>query len=268
MYSDFNIVHNKGIWFGQFSSLSRIGFINACSCRLHGESDIARGTLNLALHVGDDPNKVKRNRQKFANAIGVNAEYFTTCEQVHGTNIVLVTGKLAGAGAKDFANTIKNADALITDMRGVPLLLFFADCVPVFLADPVTGTFAVIHAGWRGSVGGIVRKTINAMRRECLVKPENLYAAIGPSIGPCCYEVDDAVLNQAAAYEKFFKPRGGGKYLLDLWSLNRQALTSAGVEFDRVSEAKVCTFDNPELFFSYRAEHGRTGRMGACLCHL
>ena len=147
-------------------------------------------------------------------------------------------------------------------------MLFYADCVPILLADPRTGAYAVVHGGWRGSVGGIVRKTVNVMQREMHVAPQNLRAAIGPCIGGCCYEVDDAVRDQALAYDRFFKPQGGGKYLLDLAALNRQQLLNAGLEFDHISVAGVCTYENVELFCSYRAEHGKTGRMGVCLCHL
>ncbi|MBQ5348576.1 MAG: peptidoglycan editing factor PgeF [Phascolarctobacterium sp.] len=249
-----------------FSALKRAGFVNACSCRKNGESDIVAGTLNLALHVGDDVEKVLRNRKIFAEAIGVDASRFTTCQQVHGSKVVRVTEELIGSGAKDFVNTIADTDALITDIPDVPLLLFYADCVPVLLADVETGAIGLAHAGWRGTVANIGAKTLAAMVEAFGTKPENVLAAIGPSIGACCYEVDDFVRDQASGYEEFFAAKGGGKYQLDLWGMNVKQLVEAGVPQDNISVAGVCTNDNVDLFCSYRAEQGKTGRMGVCLC--
>ena len=262
----FTINHKNNIWFGTFPVLERAGFVHGCSCRLHGESDVVAGTLNLALHVGDDVEKVLRNRRAFAEAIGVDANRFTTCQQVHGSKVVQVTKELVGSGAKDFANTIADTDALITNLPDVPLMLFYADCVPVLLADLETGAIGLAHAGWRGTVANIGAKTLAAMGEAFGTKPENVLAAIGPSIGACCYEVDDFVRDQASGYEKFFAPKGGGKYQLDLWGMNAKQLQEAGVPAGNIATAGVCTNDNVELFCSYRAEQGKTGRMGVCLC--
>ena len=266
MQNDFKLTSHNNIWFGYFSGFQQAGFLTACSCRLHGESDIVPGTLNLALHVGDNPKKVLRNRQKFAAAIGVNAERFTTCAQVHGSNVQVIAENLIGSGALSFADTIPETDALITNLADVPLLLFYADCVPVLLADPETGAIGLAHAGWRGTAAQIAKKTVHAMTEAFGVKPVNLLAAIGPSIGACCYEVDDVVRNQMSGYETCFAEKCDGKYWLDLWQVNRLQLLEAGVDPSNVSTAGVCTNHNPELFCSYRYENGKTGRMGVCLC--
>ena len=262
----FIITQKNNIWYGMFPALTEAGFVNACSCRLHGESDIVEGTLNLALHVDDDVEKVLRNRKAFAKAIGVDANRFTTCQQVHGSKVVQVTKELVGSGAKDFTNTIADTDALITNLPDVPLMLFYADCVPVLLADLETGAIGLAHAGWRGTVANIGVKTLAAMGEAFGTKPENILAAIGPSIGACCYEVDDFVRDQASGYEEFFAPKGGGKYQLDLWGMNAKQLQEAGVPAENITVAGICTNDNVELFCSYRAEQGKTGRMGVCLC--
>ena len=262
----FTIRNNNNIWYGVFSVLEQAGFVHACSCRLHGESDIVPETLNLALHVGDDVEKVLRNRKVFAEAVGINAEWFTTCQQVHGSKVVRVTEELIGSGAKDFANTIADTDALITDIPDVPLMLFYADCVPVLLADVETGVIGLAHAGWRGTVASIGAKTLATMGEAFGTKPQNILAAIAPSIGACCYEVDDFVRDQAQGYEDFFTPKGGGKYQLDLWGMNVKQLVESGVPVENIVVAEVCTNDNKELFCSYRAEQGKTGRMGVCLC--
>ena len=177
-----------------------------------------------------------------------------------------MTEGLIGSGAVDFADTIADTDALITDLPNVPLLLFYADCVPVLLADTETGAVGLAHAGWRGSVGEIALETVQMMRRHYGCSPEKMLAAIGPSIGSCCYEVDDTVLTAGAKYRECFTPKANGKYQLDLWLMNRLQLEAAGLAAGNIHCAEVCTCDNRELFFSYRAEQGKTGRMGVSIC--
>ena len=263
---DFIITNNNNIWYGIFPALTQAGFVNACSCRLHGESNIVEGTLNLALHVGDDVEKVLRNRKAFAEAVGVDANCFTTCQQVHGSKVTLVTEELVGSGAVNFADTIADTDALITNLTDVPLMLFYADCVPVLLADLESGAIGLAHAGWRGTVANIGVKTLAAIGEDFGTKPQNVLVGIGPSIGACCYEVDDFVRDQAQGYEEFFASKGGGKYQLDLWGMNARQLVQVGVPAENIMISGVCTNDNVELFCSYRAEQGKTGRMGVCLC--
>lgn len=265
---DFIITQKQNIWFGSFPLLSGAGFVNACSCRLHGESDLVPGTLNLALHVGDDPAKVLRNRKLFAAALGVDANKFTTCQQVHGDMVAVVDAALAGAGALSLADTAAGTDALVTALPDVPLLLFYADCVPILLADKRTGAIGLAHAGWRGTLAGIAAKTVQAMQEALGSRPQDILAAIGPSIGACCYEVDDFVRGRAQGCEHFFTavPSKQGHYLLDLWGYNKSVLLETGVLPQHIAAAQVCTAHNSQLFCSHRAEQGHTGRMGVCLC--
>lgn len=262
----FSLQRRGPVWLGEFAELTAAGFTNGCSCRLHGRSNVAPNGLNLALHVGDDAALVQANRKLLAAALGVDASKFTTCAQIHGTQIAVVTPELVGSGALTLADTIACVDALITDLPQTPLLLFYADCVPVLLADPQTGAIGLAHAGWRGSVGEIALKTVGAMQQHFGCRPENLLAAIGPSIGSCCYEVDDAVLTAGSKYRQCFTPNKNAKYQLDLWLMNRLQLEAAGVAPQHIHCAGVCTCDDRELFFSYRAEQGKTGRMGVCIC--
>ncbi|MEE3381256.1 MAG: peptidoglycan editing factor PgeF [Succiniclasticum sp.] len=277
MEDDFVLQTQDGLWWGTFPRFAAAGFLTACSCRLHGTSALVPGTLNLALHVGDEPDRVLADRRRFARAIGVDAERFTTCAQVHGSHVEVVTADKVGSGALALQDgvlpdgrlvrgTVAETDALITDLPDVPLLLFYADCTPVLLADPVTGTIGLAHAGWRGTAAQIAKKTVAALKEHFGVRPENLLAAIGPSIGPCCYEVDDGVRDKMPGYREFFQDRGNGHYLLDLWGVNRRQLEEAGVPAGQIVVSGVCTEDNHELFCSYRYEKGKTGRMGVCLC--
>lgn len=264
---NFVIKQKHNIWFGSFPLLSEQGIINACSCRFHGKSLIINDTLNLALHVGDKQENVIYNRNLFAKAIGVKASDFTTCEQIHGNNVVVVNEEQIGAGALDLKNTILKTDALVTNLKQVPLLLFYADCVPIMLYDKEKKVIGLVHAGWRGTVSEIVGKTVQTMVDVFDSNVEDILAAIGPSVGQCCYEVDDNVRNLAVSYKQFFKsiPKKDGHYLLDLWGYNVKILRNKGVLQSNISVAGVCTAHNYDLFFSYRSEQGRTGRMGACI---
>ncbi len=264
--TEFLLRESNGIWYGFFPTLEKLGFTHAFTCRFHGNSDLPSGGLNMALHVGDAQQNVVQNRKAVAEALSVEAVRITTCEQIHGSNIEVVTPEKIGSGAFNLAETIAGTDALITKVKAVPLMLFFADCVPVVFADPVTGAVGVAHAGWRGSVAGIAAKTVKKMVQEFDVVPENLLAAIGPSIGSCCYEVDSTVYEQAKQFDACFTPTSLGHWQLDLWKMNRQQLLQEGLKPENIMCAGICTADNRELFFSYRAEAGKTGRLAAVIC--
>ncbi len=259
------IKQSHGIAWGTFPAWETFGVVLGFTCRIGGESSIRPGTLNMALHVGDTSEKVLRNRQKVAKVMGFPLERTATCAQVHGTHIAVVTSKNAGQGAFSYEDTIQAADGLMTDEASLPLMLFYADCTPIVLLDTKSSAIAVLHAGWRGSLGGIARKGVLAMQETFGTRPENLLAGIGPSIGPCCYEVDQAVWQQAKGYEMCFHPHGEGHYLLDLWQLNRIQLQEAGIPAKNIYQAACCTKCHQDLFFSYRGEKGRTGRLAAIL---
>lgn len=261
--SDFIIKSENGLWYGVFPRLEALSVVHGFTCRLHGESDLVPGELNMALHVGDNKAKVIANRGKVAIALDFELDKATTCEQVHGNNIVLVTKENIGSGAKDYTRTIGAADGLVTNLRQVPLMLFFADCVPIILADTKGDTVAVIHAGWRGSVSQIAAKAVEIMIDSYGVQARNIVAAIGPSIGPSSYEVDKTVWDSAEKYHDCFVPTTPGHWYLNLWQLNRKQLEAKGLLANNIMCADVCTLTNKELYFSYRAEKGKTGRLAA-----
>lgn len=263
----FIITERKDIWLGSFPRLTEAGFTNACSLRLNGASMLVPGTFNLALHVGDDKAMVLANRKRFAEALGVRAESLTTCTQVHGRKVAVVTEELVGAGASDYSQAIQDTDALITDLANVPLLIFCADCVPLLFADPVRGVAGVAHAGWKGTVAAVAMATVKAMQEHFNCCPENIVAAIAPSIGSCCYEVDDAVFDEASSWQRYFQnvPGKKGKYLFDMWGCNYEQLIASGLLPENIIRSDVCTAHNNQLFCSYRAENGITGRMGICI---
>jgi polyphenol oxidase len=143
-------------------------------------------------------------------------------------------------------------DALVTGTPGVAVSIRTADCFPILLADPKARAVAAVHAGWRGTVAGVVRSTLSRMQSEFGTDPRNVYAAIGPGIGPCCYEVGIEVARQ-------FGRQQAGK--IDLAVENRNQLITAGLDPGKIDQVGVCTFCNPALFFSWRRDHDPAGRM-------
>lgn len=265
----------KNLWLGQFDIFSQDIFIHGVSTRNGGFSKGDFTSLNLGLHVNDDAELVWQNRAVFAKSLGAEPEKIVTCDQVHGDNIVKVTRKDAGKGAKVYAEAIKATDALITNEKGIPLMLFFADCTPIMIADPVKKAIGVAHGGWKGTVSSIAEKTVQAMVREYGCNPADMLASVGPAIGPCCYEVSADVAEKFMTafpemVEEILEPgknnAAEGKYQLNLWRCNELQLVKAGLKKENIESAEVCTACNNRQFFSYRADKGKTGRIGALLC--
>lgn len=260
------------LWIGKFDIFPDDIFVHGISTRHGGFSQYPFDSLNLGLHVEDDPSLVWRNRTAFFEGLDLYAGTMVTCQQVHGTNIAKVTIDDRGQGAKVYENAIPDTDALITNEPHLPLLLFFADCTPILIADPVKKAIGVAHGGWKGTVGAIAMKTVEAMKRNYGCNPADMLGAIGPAIGPCCYEVGievadrfrttfpdmaDEILHTSSTDEN--------KWQLDLWRCNELQLIKAGLQPENIDVAEVCTACNNQQFFSYRADKGKTGRIGALL---
>lgn len=259
----------QNIWVGKFSLFPEDIATHGISTRLGGVSKPPFESLNLALHVGDEPAAVGENRRRFCRALGLSEERLCTAEQVHGERIVRVTAAEAGRGARAYADAIAGTDALMTDVPGIPLLLCYADCMPVLLLDPVHKAAAVVHAGWKGTALGIAGKTVRAMQAAFGTRPEDCLAAIAPAIGASCYEIgEDVAAKFQAAFPAFGEKivrRVSGRPHLDLWQANYRQLEAAGLLSRHIEIAAVCTACNTGLFFSYRAEKGTTGRIGAMI---
>lgn len=255
------VTHGPLVYY-RFGSLSaRDGLVHGMFTRLGGRSQSPWQSLNTGHTVGDDPAAVETNHRAICEALGVEEEQLVSPHQVHGRSVVPV-------GPADCGQVIDCADALITDVPGVVLMLRFADCVPVWLYDPRARAAGLAHAGWRGTVAGVATAAVGAMRDSFGCQPCDLIAGIGPSIGPCCYEVGPDVAGAverafAGKPEAYLEPRGPDKWQLDLWAAIRQQLHEAGVA--QIEVARLCTACHTEEWFSHRAEHGRTGRMGALI---
>lgn len=244
-----------------FEKLNRCpGVLNFITSRHGGCSAPPFDSLNLGFSSVDCPEKVSQNREMLTAEVGVPKDSWIWARQVHGTDVGIIKTRVKEALPEAM-------DAMVTDRAGLCLTILVADCVPVLLCDPRQGVVAAVHAGWRGTAGLIVKKTADIMREGFGCLPQHIVAGIGPSIGPCCFEVGDEVAIVIAAAMNgrdgyLSRDPVSGKPFLDLWALNMQQLVDAGVEPDNIEVANMCTHDDPR-FFSYRRSGGVTGRFGA-----
>lgn len=259
-------VESHGVRYYRAFNLHAAGMVaHGFSTRLGGFSSAPYATLNLGLTVEDDGASVLANRQRYAAALGLDAAGLVVPEQVH-SNLVGIAGRdHAGAGSVYHGNAVAGADALITNLPHLPLALHFADCACVMLLDPEKRAIGVVHAGWKGTVAGIVSKTVEAMVREFGTSPSLLLAAIGPSIGRCCYNVGEDVARQFfLAFdgdERAVSRFSSSTWRADIKTANRMLLWRAGVQDRNIAVSEHCTCCSVNEFFSYRGE-GHTGRMG------
>jgi YfiH family protein len=225
--------------------------------RLGGQSRMPWASLNTGHTVGDDEQAVEANHQLICQALGFRRQDLVSPHQVHGTTVRVV-------GREDRGRVCPSTDALITATPGVTLMLRFADCVPLLLYEPVTQVIGLAHAGWRGTVSGIARATVEAMERAFGCQAPDMFVGIGPAIGPCCYEVgEDVVQAVSQAFpggSERLVHRAGDRWHLDLWAANRAQLAECGVR--QIEVAGMCTACHTHEWFSYRAAGGETGRFG------
>ena len=235
------------------------GFHHAVLTRIGGVSQTPYATLNLGHTVGDDLAAVEENHRRALGSLGLLPGKIVSPYQVHGARVGIV-------GQAHLGTVQPATDALVTAMPSVPLLMRFGDCVSVLFFDPVRRVIGMAHAGWRGVVAGSVGATVRAMVERFDCAPDDIWAGIGPTIGPCCYEVGATVVEavQAAC------PAGsdvihhvGEQLHLDLPAAVHAQLGAAGVR--QIEHASLCTACHVDEFFSHRAERGRTGRFGVVM---
>jgi hypothetical protein len=217
-------------------------------------------SLNLGLNTRDLPARVEGNRSLLARAVGSEQEHLVTVSQVHGSDLLVID-----TPNQDFSHFHHiECDGIVTNQRGVLIGIGVADCYPVLLLDPKKRVAAALHAGWKGSAAGICRKGVATLMEFFGSKPTDILAAIGPGIGPCCYEVDEPVRLAFTAggngWEPFTEQTGPERWRLNLAEANRLQLLQSGLQPDHVTLPSHCVSCTPELFFSYRRDSGETGR--------
>lgn len=254
-----------GVPFLSYPMFEETGVVNhGFSTRFGGVSKGCYATMNISTTRGDDPAAVAENCRRMAKALGVEVEDFTYTQQTHTTNVVVVKAEDKG---KRFAET----DGMITNVPGICLVTFYADCVPLYFVDPVKKVIGLSHSGWRGTVGKIGKVTVEKMTAEYDCDPKDILAAIGPSICQNCYEVSEDVIERFKEnfdehlWQDLFYQKENGKYQLDLWEANHQIFLEAGIKEEHIAVTNVCTHCNPEVLFSHRTTGNARGNVSAFL---
>ncbi|MBM3163474.1 MAG: peptidoglycan editing factor PgeF [Chlorobi bacterium] len=223
--------------------------------RRGGVSPAPFESLNLGKATGDDAGNIASNTSALCNHVGIVPERLACSDQVHGTEVLHVRQPGFYPGY----------DAFVTSCPDIYLCVFTADCFPVLLHDAENQAIAAIHAGWRGTAGGIVIKTVEAMRRLFNSRPEDITAWIGTGISQAAYEVDASVAGNFPADHCIPSRAGGEKFLLDLAGVNKKQLVDTAVAQTRIECSSFCAFLDRDLFYSYRRDAGRTGRMASII---
>lgn len=265
------INQEKGVPYLTCPMLEKTGaVIHGFSTRMGGVSREHLSSMNLGFGRGDKEENVRENFRRIAASIGFSTENLVLSQQTHTTNVQVVTDADRGRGfVKPLGWT--DVDGLVTDVPGIVLATFYADCVPLFFVDPVRKAIGLSHSGWRGTVGKIGKATVDAMVRTYGCRPENILAAVGPSICQKCYEVsEDVILEFQKNYKEEFwdsiyYQKGNGKYQLNLWRANELVFLESGILPEHISITDICTCCNPELLYSHRASQGMRGNLAAFL---
>ncbi len=244
--------------------------IHGFSTRLGGVSMEHLSSMNLSFSRGDERENVITNHNRFAKALGYNPNNLVFSDQVHDVKIYVVDEKDKGKGFS-VESDINNIDGLVTNVSNIPLITFYADCVPLYFYDKVNKVVGLAHSGWKGTVNNIAAHMIKTMEDNYGSNPKDIVTAIGPSICMDCYEVSEDVAEQfQAAYNEeqlkvILLDKGNGKYQLNLHEACKYNLINAGILPDNIAMPDICTCCNPEVLFSHRASKGMRGNLVAVI---
>lgn len=266
-----NLNFNNAVAYLTFKDFEKYDFVkHAFSTRIGGVSKNEFASMNLSFNRGDPKENVIENYRRFCKAVELDFSSLVASSQNHGTYIREVNEKDKGIGIwreKD----IKSVDGLVTDVKNVTLVTYYADCVPLFFIDPVNRVVGLAHSGWRGTLSMIGAKMIEKMNTSYNCDVSNIVVGIGPSIGPCCYEVDFNVASEFYQIKEFdvsecIKKMSNNKYMLNLWEINRKILLNSGILEKNIIVTDLCTSCNSDLLFSHRKTGGKRGGMAAMIC--
>ncbi len=265
------VCEKEGVTFLTYPEFDKLpGVVHGFSTRLGGCSEGIYASMNLSFTRGDKEDAVKENYRRISAALGFLPEDIVTSDQTHTANVRVVTEEDRGNGITK-SRPYTDVDGMVTNVPGLVLATFYADCVPLYLVDPVHKAIGLSHSGWRGTAAGIGEVTVEALRKNYGSDPADIYAAVGPSICQECYEVSEDVIVEfrkafsAELWPKLFYKKQNGKYQLNLWEANRQIFLRAGILPEHISMPGICTCCNPDFLFSHRASKGKRGNLGAFL---
>lgn len=257
----FSLEEKKTIEYLQSPLLRNCDFLEHAFCtRRGGASQDDYKSLNMSFREGDEEFRVLSNWDRLATAFAIPMEQFLVVNQVHGDAIFVIKQHGSFFSTRDELNY----DAIVTTRTNLAICIKTADCVPVFIVDKVKKVIAVVHAGWKGTALEISAKVIRLMQNQYGSGPQDILVAIGPSIGKCCYEVDQATVDAFRGQnnsELFLQPGPKkDKWMLDLAEANRLQILEAGVQESNIEVSGYCTTCNQDMFFSHRGSGGITGR--------
>ena len=265
------VKEKEGVTFLTYPAFEKLpGFVHGFSTRLGGVSEGIYSSMNLSFTRGDEEEVVRENYRRISSALGFEPEDIVTSDQTHTANVRVITEKDRGNGITR-PRPYRDVDGMITNVPGLVLATFYADCVPLYFIDPVHKAVGLSHSGWRGTAAGIGQETVKRMQENYGSRPEDIYGAIGPSICQECYEVsEDVILEFQKSFSEeiwpsLFYKKENGKYQLNLWEANRQIFLRSGILPEHISMPGICTCCNPEFLFSHRASKGKRGNLAAFL---
>lgn len=254
-----------GIRYLTYRTMQGNGIMHGFTMRHGGVSLPPYDSLNLGAHVGDRPEAVLQNRKSLADALGYLPEHVVAGQQVHGTAVRRVSVEDRGRGSLQAEDALADTDGLLCTEPDVVLMAHSADCSLLFFYEPDRRCVGLAHAGWRGAVAGMAPAMVEAMVGLGCVR-EKIRVALSPSVGPCCYQVGENVAREVAGHlREHVLTEHGDRLHLDLAGLHVGLLQEAGIGRDNITRSDYCTNCRPDLFFSYRASGGATGRMAGII---
>ncbi len=245
------------------------GLLHGFSSRLGGVSRPPLDSLNLGRSRNDDPAAVAENHRRFAAAIGTSGLPLVMCQQIHSDTVKAVT--MVDALQELYAPTAFDGDGMVTNTPGLCLMVFYADCIPVLLYDPIARAIGAVHSGWRGTALDIAPKAAKLMGERFGSRPENILAAIGPGIGPCCFETHgDVPQAMEALMGDFVRPfvtalEKPGKFQVDLTAIIARRLALAGLLPENIDQLNLCTACHLDSFWSHRKLGDARGNQAAAI---
>lgn len=260
-----HLVEEEKVVYLKFPLFEKHGLIHGFSTRFGGVSEGDLSSMNLSFSRGDKEENVRENYKRIGKAIGFDPKRLVFSDQIHKSTIHKVTKEDAGKGY--ITEKLIGNDGLVTKEKEIPLVTFYADCVPLFFYDPIQQVIGMAHSGWRGTVERIGAKMIAMMEQEYGSKANDILVVIAPSICQNCYEVSEDVAEEFKrefkefSSEEYLIDKKTGKYQLDLWRVNELLLLQSGIQKENLAVTDICTCCNKDLLFSHRASKGKRGNL-------
>lgn len=269
IYFPLDAQRKEAVMYLRYPLFEDTGLVNqGFSTKAGGVSEGCFSTMNLGFGRGDSQENVMENYRRFAKAIGVSTEDLVLSQQTHTTNVRVITEEDRGNGMRK-PQAFHDVDGMVTNVPGLCLVTFYADCVPLYFLDPVKKVIGLSHSGWRGTVGKIGKVTIEKMSEQYGSEPSDILAAVGPSVCQDCYEVSEDVISKFREhYEKrywdeLFYKKENGHYQLNLWRANEIVFLQAGILSEHIAVSNICTHCNSDVLYSHRTMGNERGSLCA-----